>query len=213
MAAVGETPMAGGANIAVAPVAPSATGRPVHREYAAADPRAQRQRLVGLAMALPGAVILIVGPFLDWLEAPDGSTITGWDLFTIQSSAGENVWVIPAMFGASGTAFFTGLTILVAGGVALLVAVVAMVTPRTSGSREYTVAPVAAVTLIVFSIGAGLCGLWNGVMGMMGAPDEGGAVRIGLYLLPVAFPAVFIGVTAMVQRRLGWFGRKLLGQQ
>jgi hypothetical protein len=189
---------------AAAPTAPTPPRREVPGASAASALRARRKRVIGFILALTGSLLTIGATFLDWLVTPEGRTVTGWDLYTIRSKAGDNVWVIPHW--SHSLPFFTGLATLVAGVVLGAVTAVAMVIPRSASSPRFTVAAPAAMTLLAVPIAVFGFVIWNGIVGLSGVAEQG-AGRVGLYL-PMASGLTAAGLGWMLQRRVrGVFGR------
>ena len=143
---------------------------------------------------LAGGLTLVVATFLDWLH--DGTTVTGWQLYDVQSKAGDNLWVIGDMFGdVFGVVypFVTGLTTLVGGLVVIVLALVALVLPIPKRSHSWLMHPALGAPLLFAVVYVfGLCSFNVYRTSRYGA---GAQVSIGLYLCVAASLLASAGAT------------------
>jgi hypothetical protein len=83
-----------------------------------------RRGLGGFA-ALVGAALMIVSVFLPWLSSPSGGdSVTGWD--TYRQASGAEQWFVQATFSDGFSPWFTGLAVLIAGGLLALIGLAMM---------------------------------------------------------------------------------------
>lgn len=152
--------------------------------------RRRRLRLLGAALMLAGGLTLVGATFLDWLR--DGTVVTGWELYDVQSKAGDNLWVIGDMFGGV-TPFVTGLTTLVSGLVVIVLALVALMLPIPKRSRSWLMHPALGAPL-VFAV---LFVFWLCVFNvyLTSRFGAGAQVSIGLYLCVAASLLASVGAT------------------
>jgi len=152
--------------------------------------RRRRLRLLGAALMLAGGLTLVGATFLDWLH--DGTVVRGWQLYDVQSKAGDNLWVIGDMFGGV-TPFVTGLTTLVGGLVVIVLALVAVVVPVSERSRRWLMHPALGAPL-VFAV---LFVFWLCVFNVYQTSRNGAGaqVSIGLYLCVAASLLASVGAT------------------
>ena len=173
------------------------------QEETASQPRSQvrQKRLIGLFVALAGGLLMIVATFLDWLAVAGGASITGWDIYKLQSDFGDNVWVINDMF-SDFSPFFTGLASLVAGIVAIAIALVAIAVPVSIIGRAYKMSTVALAPLAIIGSVITIPWLFNWVFWFSESGDKGAEARIGVYLLIAASVMFMAGMVMLTQGKV-----------
>ena len=159
-------------------------------EVAGKESAARRRglRLRGAVLMLAGGLTLVVATFLNWLH--DGTVVTGWELYDVQSRAGENLWVIGDMF-SPGTLLFTGLTTLVGGIVVIVLALVALALPISKQSPNFPMRPVLGAPLLFAVFFIFLLGTFNAFETAVKEAGPGGS--IGLVLCVAASFVAFLG--------------------
>jgi hypothetical protein len=156
------------------------------------------RRVVGGFMALIGGALMIVSVFLPWLDT-QGEDPTGWDTYTTLSDAGRNIFYEHNFYASGFSPFFSGLTIMIAGGLLALIGLVMLASLRGGVSRlpKAAVTPLMVVGLLIFVVAAAdpfsllSTGPGRGIL------DPG----IGLYLVPVGALLGEIGIVSLGIKR------------
>jgi hypothetical protein len=154
------------------------------------------RRGLGGVSALIGGAAVIVSVFLPWLGYPSGDTVTGWDTYAFASGTAR--WFTRHAFSAIGfSPGFSGVSVLIAGGVLVLLAL-AMLFSLAGGAFRLGVA--AAVVLGVLALlafivgGANLASLYA-----TGDPDLV-TPGYGLFVLSAGAVIGLVGVWAGISR-------------
>jgi hypothetical protein len=117
----------------------------------AGSPSSARKRNGGL-IGLGGALLMIGGSFVTWLES-FGTSFSGWDLYDSQNDIGEFPFMIEKMFRSTFDPFFTGgATValgLLLGGLSLAVLLAPERPASTSRTRVHPLLYVAVVLAVV----------------------------------------------------------------
>jgi hypothetical protein len=113
-----------------------------------------RRGLGGLA-ALAGGMLMTVSVFLPWLGYPSaGTTVTGWDTYALASGTAQ--WFTRHAFSAGGfSPGFAGVSVLLAGGLLVLLGAV-MLLSLAGGAFRLGLAAIlilGALALVAFIVG------------------------------------------------------------
>jgi hypothetical protein len=136
---------------------------------------------------------------MGWLTASSGTTLSGWDIYKIQKDAGDSIWAVGNMFGP-GKFFLTGLTVLVAGLIALVVAPATLALPGRPG-RKYLISPGVAVPVTVLAILVMLVVFIQWFTWLQFGRHVQADLAAGMYVLLVGGLATMMGLLFAVQRR------------
>jgi hypothetical protein len=113
------------------------------------------RRGLGGVSALVGGILVIVSVFLPWLGYPSaGNTVTGWDTYALSSGSAQ--WFTQDAFSTRGfSPGFTGLSVLIAGGLVVLLSL-AMLLSLAGGAFRLGFAAIlvlAGLALLAFLVG------------------------------------------------------------
>jgi len=132
--------------------APRIAAEPAREASAASIARSRR---IGAVVAIAGALVMIGGIFLPWLDYGD-SRVTGWGLYQSDATGGGDGFLVTAAFGAQARSIlFTGFTLLVADILVIMAAVWVLAlarrhrlgTPRLAGQIVFPTMQIATLTL------------------------------------------------------------------
>lgn len=98
--------------------------------------KAARNRRTGGIAALTGGVLLILSVWLPWIKTPYDDP-TGWDVYQTLSDAGRNGLYEGNFFDESFSPFFSGMTVLIAGVVAVLAGILLLMTVKAASSAAF----------------------------------------------------------------------------
>ncbi len=147
VASGGQTPAYGTPPLAYTPPSPGmppggavppAPGGPVPPAYGMPVAKKHTKLYIGSLLALLGGIVVVVSTWLPWAGS-FGLNITGWDIFNGADNIGQRFIQV-----VDGKPTFTGLTLVIVGGLLILFALV-MVLSRKKG---------LAVLTLVFALGA-----------------------------------------------------------
>jgi len=157
---------------------------------------ASRRGLGGIA-AVVGGALMIVSVWMPWLDLQVEDP-TGWDTYTALSDNGRNVLYEHNFFDAGFSPFFSGLAILIAGGLVALIGL-AMFASLRGGAMAVPGAGVAVLSLLALLV------LLTGATNLFSLYVTGPGSGIidpayGLYVLPVGGLVGFLGVSLGLAR-------------
>jgi len=113
------------------------------------------RRGLGGVSALVGGILMVVSVFLPWLGYPSaGNTVTGWDTYALSSGSAQ--WFTQDAFSTRGfSPGFTGLSVLIAGGVLVLLGLVMLFSLAGGAFRlgPAVLLVLGALALLVFIVG------------------------------------------------------------
>jgi hypothetical protein len=136
----------------------------------AGSPSSARKRNGGL-IGLAGAVLLVAGSFLTWLES-FGRSFSGWGLYDGQNDIDEFPFMIDKMFSTTFDPFFTGGATVALGLLLGGLAVAVLVAPeRPLGVGRTRVHPALYGFVVLAVIGAFMVAFAN-LWSYFGRPDE-----------------------------------------
>ncbi|MBM3695623.1 MAG: hypothetical protein FJW79_06800 [Actinobacteria bacterium] len=149
-----------------------------------------RRGLGGFA-ALVGGALMIVSVFLPWFDTPAGD-VTGWDTYTALSDSGRNIFYEHSFFEDGFSPFFSGVSMLIAGGLLALIGLALVASVRGGAFRLPAAGRLALAVLAILILVAGISNLASlfATGPGRGIVDPG----YGLYLLTAGALLGFIGV-------------------
>lgn len=181
-------------------------GRPTPAVTAAEVPDASiaRSRGIGAVVAIAGALLMIAGIFLPWLEYTGPRRISGWRVYQDHVDSGGNGFVVTRMFSAEATSILiTGFTLLIAAILVILAALWVLGLARKGGlGLRRLEGPVAfpAIQLANLALGLAIIDL---VMVMAGDHAEPVQAGPGLYAVVAGGLLACIGMFTAVRTRRG----------
>ncbi len=156
------------------------------------------RRGLGGFLALLGGVLMIVSAFLPWLGG--GSTsATGWDVYETLSNAGYNGLYEQNFFADEFSPFFSGLVVVIAGGLLVLIGLAMLASLRGGASSLPVLGQALLVTLALIIAVVGVANLVS-----LYARGPGADVvrpEYGLFMLTAAAIFGFLGVLAALSGR------------
>jgi small-conductance mechanosensitive channel len=165
----------------------------------AAMPAYAPQTLIGMVIALCGSGLMIAGSFGPWLRRL-ASTVSGWDIFEATSGTGENPFFIWDMFSRFDP-FVTGLTTVLIGALAGLLAVLILVAPKKAPPSRFYI-PHGLHFLMIMILVVGMIALMATLVSAWGsnATRAGTHIESGLWTVVVGFIVTFVGLVIESQR-------------
>jgi hypothetical protein len=183
--------------------------RPVATTTAADVPDAAiaRSRGIGALVAVAGALLMILGIFLPWLEYADVRRLSGWKVYQDHVDSGGNGFVVTRVFSDEATSIlFTGFTILIAAILVVLAALWVLGLARKGGlGLRKLEGPVAfpAIQLANLALGLAIIDLVMVLAGDHADPVQAGP---GLFVVVAGGLLACIGMFAAVRTRRGAVG-------
>jgi len=159
-------------------------------------PLSTRRGLGGL-VALAAGALMIVSVFLPWLSSPVGAgdSVTGWDTYE-QASGGEQ-WFVQETFSSGFSPWFTGISVLIAGGLLALIGL-AMLFSLSGGAFRLPVAGIILlgfIALLIFIVGI------TNLVSLYATGDSDLVIpEYGLFLLTAGATVGLLGVWVGVGR-------------
>jgi small-conductance mechanosensitive channel len=155
--------------------------------------------VIGMVIALCGSTVMIAGSFAPWLGHLT-STLSGWDIFDSTSLTGDNPFIIWSMF-ARFDPFVTGLTTVLIGALAGLLAVMILVAPKKALPSRFYI-PYGLHFLLVMILVIGIFALIPTVMTALSgdATRSGWHIENGLWIVVLGFIATIVGLAMESQR-------------
>ncbi len=182
-------------------------GRPVAAAAPAEVPDASiaRSRGIGALLAIAGALIMIAGIFIPWLEYSDGRRLSGWKVYQDHVDSGGNGFVITRMFSAEATSILiTGFTILIAAILVILAALWVLGLARKGGGLglRRLEGPAAFPAIQIANLALGLA-IINLVMVLAGDHAQPVLAGPGLYIVIAGGLLTCVGMFTAVRTRRG----------
>ena len=180
------------------PPAPSSTvtGRQLKRPYVCG------------VVALLASAGLIASVFWAWLvpALPGGDGATGWEVYQTAGDTGRNSFLITDAFRDGFSPLFTGLTVVVAGGVLAALSLLLMVSPKVKQPSKWGVPAGVGALISLLGFAVLLVPLVNLLSLMMSQPrpylvQPGGGLIGGFLLAAVGGIALVIGATGSPGRK------------
>ena len=154
--------------------------------------RSGRRGLGGL-IALAAGALMVASVFLPWVGG--GGSVTGWD--TYEQASGTKQWFVQETFSSRFSPWFTGASVLVAGGLLALVGL-AMLASLRGGAFRLPVAGIIVLGLLALLIF--VVGITN-LVSLYATGDPGLVTpAYGLFLLTAGATAGLLGVWVGVGR-------------
>lgn len=154
------------------------------------------RRGLGGVSALVGGILMVVSAFLPWLGYPSsGDTVTGWDTYALASGSAQ--WFTQDAFSAGGfSPGFTGLSVLIAGAVLVLLSLVMLL---SLAGGVFRLGLAAILVLAVLALLASLVGGTNlASLYATGDPDRV-TPEFGLFVLAagavIGLVSVWVGLS------------------
>jgi hypothetical protein len=156
-------------------------------------------------VAAAGGGLVAVASFLPWFGYAR-ITKTGWDIFDVQSKVG-NPFLVEHMFSSAFNPVFTGLTTLILGILAVVVAGIILVSPRPALPGKYSVPLVVVALATILGLAVFMVAFVNVGAYVVGNP-RGYSLEIGLILLVIGGVLAMLGLVGAMQRPSSmWRGR------
>jgi len=170
----------------------------------APDAAIARSRSIGALVAVAGALLMILGIFLPWLDYADARRLSGWKVYQDHVDSGGNGFVVTRMFSAEATSILiTGFTILIAAILVILAALWVLGLARKGGlGLRKLEGPVAfpAIQLANLALGLAIIDLVMVLAGNHADPVQAGP---GLYVVVAGGLLACIGMFTAVRTRRG----------
>ncbi len=155
------------------------------------------RRGLGGFTALAAGALMIASVFLPWVNSRVGAggSVTGWD--TYEQASGTKQWFVEETFSYGFSPWFTGISILIAGGLLFLVGLTMLASLR-GGAFRLPVAGVIALgflALLIFVVGI------TNLVSLFSTGDPGlVTAAYGLFLLTAGATAGLLGVWVGIGR-------------
>jgi hypothetical protein len=155
------------------------------------------RRGLGGFVALAAGALMVASVFLPWLNSPlgAGGSVTGWDTYE-QASGGEQ-WFVQETFSSGFSPWFTGISLLIAGGLLALIGL-AMLASLRGGAFRLPVAGIIVLGLMALLIF--IVGITNLVSLYATGDSDLMTPAYGLFLLTAGATAGLLGVWVGVGR-------------
>jgi hypothetical protein len=152
--------------------------------FAGSSTAGSQRKRIGALTGLGGAVLMIGGSFMTWIES-FGTSFSGWDLYDSQNDLGEFPFVIDKMFRSTFNPFFTGGATVALGLLLAGLAVAVLLAPeRAEGIGRTRVHPALYVSVALAVVAAfmvAFANLWT----YFGRPDGVDVSLAGGFWVPI----------------------------
>jgi hypothetical protein len=185
------------------PAPPPPPPEPVRAE---SGRRLKRPYVCGF-LALLMAAGLIASVFLPWLSPVLGEDdLSGWDVYQSTGDTGDNPFLISEAFRTSFSPLFTGLSVVIAGGVLAAAALVLMASPKVKQPSQWGIPKGLGTPIMLLGFAVFLVPTVNllSLVSTQHRPyliQPGGGLIGGMLLAAVGGMALVIGATGSPGRK------------
>ena len=161
--------------------------------------RLKRPYVCGL-LALLMAAGVIASTFWPWLEPVAGDSMSGWDIYESTADTGDNPLLITEAFRTGFSLLFTGLSVVIAGGVLAAAALLLMVSPKVKQPSQWGIPKSVGTVISLLGFAVFLVPIINSCSLMFTQPSPhliqlGVGLIGGVFLAAIGGMAVVIGAT------------------
>jgi hypothetical protein len=157
-------------------------------------------------LALLMAAGVVASAFWPWLDPVVGDSMSGWDIYESTADTGDNPLLITEAFRTGFSPLFTGLTVVIAGGVLAAAALALLVSPKVRQPSQWGIPKRVGTLISLLGFAVLLIPLTNLLSLVLTQPRshliQPGAGLIGsVFLAAVGGMAVVIGSTGAPGRK------------